>query len=182
MAYVTIKGRTDRIFLEEERAKKLKEAWMKALPGERVDLGGWAGDFSKIASIEIEGSRKDEYGEETKREYSDVELAIFDKEMQKYAEERTSWRGVRYTHFHTEKYLEEVSAITVTEQECTCTGEPHMVQHRAVVVIDGKSPLKIYNNKLDQWKRWRSRKEYGKAMRDADLDKMAAEIASSKRI
>ena len=69
MAYIYIKKRNDPIHMDNVRARKIKDMWLgtpttqKANPNDLIDLGTWSGEFSRIASIEMEVERKYTFNE-----------------------------------------------------------------------------------------------------------------------
>lgn len=55
MSNIYIKRRRDPIVISEDRAVKLKQAWLTNPKSEDIiDLGEWSGEISQIVSIEIE--------------------------------------------------------------------------------------------------------------------------------
>jgi len=54
MAFIYIKRKKDPVILSEERAQKLKEAWLaNPKSADLVDLGEWSGGMNEIVSIEM---------------------------------------------------------------------------------------------------------------------------------
>ena len=55
--------------MDNVRARKIKDMWLgtpttqKANPNDLIDLGTWSGEFSRIASIEMEVERKYTFNE-----------------------------------------------------------------------------------------------------------------------
>lgn len=68
MAIIHIKRRKEPIIVSEERAKKLKDVWLKTpKSADLIDLDEWSGAMSEIVSIELEKK-------ETKKVAIDYEL------------------------------------------------------------------------------------------------------------
>lgn len=61
MAKIIIKRREDPIFIENERAERLRSKWLdeNTPRSDLVSLGDWAGTYGDIKSVEIEHTTKD---------------------------------------------------------------------------------------------------------------------------
>lgn len=174
MATLYIKRKQDPFTIEDERARAVKNRLFglngaaKASPLDLVDLGVWSGQYGQISSIEIEGDkRRDEWTESVTKEYSDAELESFHKQMQMYMTKKVSERTKEeYESYDTQQFLVDKHAIKIKDY----LGHPTVY----VVLEDGKTPISLYENKLEQWIRWRERKEFGKKKRIEELEKVAA--------
>lgn len=67
MATIKIRGRTDSIYLDDERAKKIKDRKFgtpliaKADANELIDLGDWSGEYGRIIEIEISKKEQEDW-------------------------------------------------------------------------------------------------------------------------
>ncbi len=96
-----------------------------------------------------------------KKIYSELELQLFDKEMETLKYQKTLSSGEVVTLIDFQKYHQSKGSVTAAG---------------AVLVFDDgfgeiKTPIlyEVIEEKIRQWKNWKSRKEFGKKKRLEDL-------------
>lgn len=108
------------------------------------------------------------------KEYLTYELQKFDEEMKIYLEEKTLTNGTIVHVYNTQKYLQDNKAIN----------------HEGAVILkvnefndDGTIKSYIYppayqvlSEKLEQWNKWKARKEYAQNKQVEGLDDLADQM------
>ena len=111
--------------------------------------------------------------------YSDFELQKFDKQLEEYKTERElNGKTIRYLSVEGEnRFLKDMEALS-KYGAVIVTGFKYIGNKSgdSYVSCDPVNNYKIMINKLDQWNKWKSKKEDGQKMQMKEYEKIADEL------
>ena len=111
--------------------------------------------------------------------YSDFELQKFDKQLEEYKTERElNGKTVRYLSVEGEnRFLKDMEALS-KYGAVIVTGFKYIENKfgNSYISCNPVNNYKIMTNKLDQWNKWKGKKEDGQKMQMKEYEKIADEL------
>lgn len=111
--------------------------------------------------------------------YSDFELQEFDKQLEEYKTERElNGKTIRYLSVEGEnRFLKDMGALS--RYVCGIIITDFKIENKfgnSYVSCNPVNNYKIMTNKLDQWNKWKGKKEDGQKMQMKEYEKIADEL------